>query len=88
MPEHIERNALLADIEKTVIFSGKTGQSSLEIRGANKVISRINTAPTADVVEVVRCRNCEHWNNGDCFRIEMTRADDFCSFGKRKDGIE
>lgn len=27
------------------------------------VVSTIENAPTADVVEVVRCKDCKHWNN-------------------------
>jgi hypothetical protein len=59
--EYIERNALLSDISETVIFSGKPGHTSAEARGAHKVISRIREAPAADVVEVVRCRECRHY---------------------------
>lgn len=52
-------------------------------------------APTADVVEVVRCKNCkhsEHWY-GDkqrCFLWHEDGIDVFetgyCSYGERKDG--
>ena len=38
-----------------------------------------------DVVPVVRCEQCKHWNNGDCYRIELTRPNDYCSYGERKD---
>ena len=31
------------------------------------------------VVPVVRCKDCKHWNNGDCYRIELTRPNDYCS---------
>ena len=58
MAEYIERNALISDISETVIFSGKPGHTSAEMRGANKVIDRIREAPAADVVEVVRCGKC------------------------------
>ena len=37
-----------------------------------------------DVVPVVRCEQCKHWNNGDCYRIELTRPYDYCSYGERK----
>ena len=36
------------------------------------------------VVSVVRCKDCKHWNNGDCYRIELTRPDDYCSYGEQK----
>ena len=44
----------------------------------------LNEVADADVVPVVRCKNCKHWNNGDCYRIELTRPDDYCSYGERR----
>lgn len=49
--------------------------------------------PTADVVEVVRCKDCGHWhgigfaeNAGWCEKKECgTLYNDFCSYGERKD---
>ena len=52
MGEYIERKALLKDISESVVFTVRGDKPSLEIRGANKVIDRIKSAPTADVVEV------------------------------------
>ena len=50
----------------------------------------------ADVVEVVRCRECKHRGTDDCiFHIKGEPADeelllkldnDFCSYGERKEG--
>lgn len=50
----------------------------------------INAIPAADVVEVVRCRDCKHYNAGfECliegYGIECP-ADYFCADGERKDG--
>lgn len=55
MAEYIEREALMKDIEETVLFSVRSGAGLLiaEMRGSNKVIDRIKSAPSADVVEVV-----------------------------------
>ena len=54
MPEYIEQEALLQDISETVLFSARGGAElpTSEMRGANKVIDRIKSAKTADVVEV------------------------------------
>ena len=38
----------------------------------------------ADVVPVVHCKDCKNWNNGDCYRQELTRPNDFCSYAERK----
>ncbi len=42
------------------------------------------TAP--DTEKVVRCKDCRHWNNGDCYRMELSRENDFCSYGEKKEG--
>lgn len=54
MAEYIEREALLKDIGETVLFSVRGGAElpTPEMRGANKVIDRIKSTPTADVVDV------------------------------------
>ena len=46
----------------------------------------IENQPAADVVEVVRCKDCKHWNNGDCYRLELSMPNDFCSYGAKMDG--
>ena len=58
----------------------------------------IDDAPTADVVEVVRCGSCEWWKcnpnttkygvckkaSYDDFEVVM-ESDDFCSYGERRE---
>lgn len=44
----------------------------------------IEIIPAADVVPVVRCKDCKFWDFGDCYRLELSRSDDFCSYGERK----
>lgn len=88
----IYRDALLKDIEESVVFSGQTPNA--EIVGANKVISRIKAAPIAEVVPVVRCKDCQFWQRhtqvnrdyGKCerFGTVTTRCNDFCSLGMKK----
>lgn len=93
MPEYIEREALMQDISETVVFSVRSDAKlpTSEMRGANKVIDRIKSAPTADVVAVVRCRNCKYFNNqfNICKQLSprdyvVMNEDDFCSYGERK----
>ena len=48
----------------------------------------IDTQPTADVVEVVRCRYCKHRDTNECpyDTVNYMLADsDFCSSGERAD---
>lgn len=52
----------------------------------------VRDVPTADVVPVVRCKDCENAQN-ECGGMIICRVykhimwlQDFCSYGKRKDG--
>lgn len=52
---------------------------------------------TADVVEVVRCKDCKHYFDGCCYitarsplfkydvNIHHRKGNDFCSYGERKE---
>lgn len=52
MDDYIKREALLEDIEHSVVFTVRPDVPSAELRGANKIIDRIRSAPAADVAEV------------------------------------
>lgn len=64
----------------------------------NYAMAILQEAPTVDAVEVVRCRNCKYgdWDSKPddamvCMRTKdgfWRSGNDFCSFGKRKDGDE
>ena len=62
-----------------------------QMKGVLKAMSKIDSAPAADVVEVVRCKDCRHLMfsdmYGECSQAHMgiVRPDDFCSYGERKD---
>ena len=48
----------------------------------------IDATPTADVVEVVRCKDCKHRNpcGYKCLRDNLWHDDaDYCSYGERID---
>lgn len=44
--------------------------------------------PAADVVPVVRCKDCTEWDeiSRECSHWYGFRENDFCSYGERKDG--
>ncbi len=50
----------------------------------------IDAIPAADVVPVVRCRDCRSYNKprlGWCsVHLDRENPDDFCSYGVRRDG--
>ena len=58
----------------------------------NKAKQALASVPAADVVPVVRCKDCENAQN-ECGGMIICRVykhimwlQDFCSYGKRKDG--
>lgn len=57
---------------------------------AAKVLREVSDAPAADVTPVVRCRYCRSYNKpktGWCeVHLDREHPDDYCSYGKRKDG--
>lgn len=71
-----------------------------EIGGSKETIkTNLKSLSSADVVEVVRCKDCDFWNKdedvlgGRCDEwsdfengtSRYTGRDDFCSYGERKD---
>lgn len=93
---YIDKDLLLKDIGESVVFSVRDSATSPELRGARKIIDRIENAPTADVVEVVRCKDCRYSREQDkvfgitdykCSKhnVSCLSPYDFCSYGERRD---
>lgn len=49
--------------------------------------SIINEQPTADVVEVVRCKDCRYRfkNKWFCCDVRCLDADNYCNYGERRE---
>lgn len=84
MAEYIEREAAIhAVVER---FWSKQYVSDVELANA------IESVSAADVVEVVRCKDCKHCLPVSMHCIRTTaankypkmKADDFCSYGERR----
>ena len=80
MSEYIEREAIRNELYEA---------DAITMKG----IEILNNFPAADVVEVVRCKGCKHWENGKDYEpycnhfgnmMSDTKADDYCSYGERK----
>ena len=61
----------------------------------NAVLDSIDSQPTIDAVEVVRCRDCKYHEDTHvtgfehCCLYDLTmRYNDFCSYGKREGGAD
>ena len=99
MPEYIEREALLAELEDEIDFvspfynAEQNQYFTMGLRCAYRDAQRFPAA--ADVVEVVRCKDCKYWqDNNDGYphqecrwgNYETPDPDDYCSYGELKDG--
>lgn len=90
MPRYIDADALKKDLEENYVFIGFADL-------LNDIIEVIDTQPTADVVEVVRCKDCKHYQFADnrafgmpvkmCewFGFEDVDDDEFCSRAERRE---
>lgn len=89
--------------ESEAYMSAQTKIENPITLGLNSVVHRkiqqiIADTPTVDAVEVVRCKDCKHWDGHFCEvhsewpdeyntgYLDYTEADDFCSYGERKEG--
>ena len=77
MAEYIEREALIKHIERSF------GEISTPF-----VVKEIKDFPNADVVEVVRCKDCtycsEHYNICHYGVGRDVKPDHYCSYGERR----
>ncbi len=56
--------AIYKDVEPLEIVIYQGGNEDFD-RGAKFILEKLDALPTADVVEVVRCKDCKHWNKTD-----------------------
>nr|DAZ83067.1 MAG TPA: zinc-ribbon protein [Caudoviricetes sp.] len=82
MAEYITKNAAINAAENAPI---ELFQSEWE-----EIEEAINAAPAADVVPVVRCKDCAHLFYTMCAACGFLprNPNDFCSYGVIKDGGE
>lgn len=88
MAEYIDREALLKELYPYDVVDKKTYAINAEA-----IYREIKKAPAADVVEVVRCKDCVNFKRykhkpelGECDLLEADLTDDFfCSHGERKE---
>lgn len=92
MAEYIEREAVVRYIDARIKSYQEVGDriSIISLKFARGAISEI---PAADVVPVVRCKDCKHYKpeEYECGcdfggGLPYVKADDFCSYGDRMDG--
>ena len=96
--EYIEREALDKLIESRRVRGDCKFCAKYEIciaNGINRKGSHLYCweqlkLPTADIVPVVRCKDCKHLMFSDCYGecsrgyMGIVSPDDYCSYGERK----
>ena len=98
MAEYIDRAALMA-FPIRANHCDKEHANGHFINGIETVMEYAEQMPAADVVEVVRCKDCKHYDMGVCLKIysdgavhpeawQSRKPEDFCSYGERKEGTD
>ncbi len=91
----------LIPLQKRIIYAGDVFNSLMAEKrwSATEAADFMKDFRTVDAVEVVRCKDCKHWKLIDSLNPHMecqifyglhdygyiTVADDFCSYGERKE---
>jgi hypothetical protein len=89
MAEYIDRAAAV----KSVLRMRRPENSVAQNRMLSIIQMDMLKLPAADVVPVVRCKDCKYnvgtkkCLNPDSF-FAVPKDDDFCSYGERKEGAE
>lgn len=100
MAEYIEKQKavdLLIELEKEFQqFKPFNGFEHAMYRKLSEAKIAIEKLPAADVVPVLRCKDCKHYDMGVCLKIysdgnvhpaawQSRNPDDYCSYGERKE---
>lgn len=85
MAEYIEREAVLEILNG--LYNHHLTMGNYAADGATQdCIEAVIEAPAADVVEVVRCKDCEFRYTKECPQFILPLDDNgFCSYGERKE---
>ena len=94
MPEYIERETLLNELseeleDESPLYTKE--QNELINTGLRIAMKDVKYSHAADVVEVVRCKDCIHRDKAGLCRAEgqkltIVQDNHFCGKGERKDG--
>lgn len=97
--DYIERESIYRKIKT---HTNPYGKPTLDYKSGVKVLDMIKQEPAADVVEVVRCKDCKYrysydgfdrnrqetYEANDCWRLHEDFGDDgFCSYGERREQL-
>ena len=80
-----------ADEFAKVLWNSLKGYRKVqEICAVKGCILELEEQPAVDAVEVVRCKDCGHYNGKACVTLPCNpivsrKPDDYCSYGRRRD---
>ena len=90
----IDANAIIGNLQEA-LDRNDDKRDYHTYRAFNVVLNKLKNTPTVDAVEVVRCKDCKHFDEhtGKCYLfcdseyiVELeVDSDHFCSYGERKD---
>ena len=92
--EYIEREAALRAVADVQYMMYADEGHKAEYAAVDGVFHTLETVPVADVVEVVRCKDCKHGEVDDldlpntyyCHeRCSWFQSDFYCKYGERRD---
>lgn len=93
MTEYIERDMVIDDIGDLFTICYETlpneyGHHFIVEKELQTHLDFVRKLPAADVVEVVRCKDCKHFEQAECPWDELfvINVNDYCSRGERKGG--
>ena len=96
---YISREAAIEAIEKTdwyhinnkgVLVHGANSNYDIPLYIAEDIHKAIEQLPSADVVEVIRCKDCKHYVPDDfnCLQMDtggwIYKPDGYCSYAERR----
>ena len=96
MAKYVRRDIAISEIQK---FANPDDHEIITVEEVYETaIAAVDCAPAADVVEVVRCKDCKKWTREHTCEefksdrlatggrtVFMTEPIDFCSYGERRD---
>lgn len=94
MPRYIDADLLLNELQEELEFDTPfytEKQNKYVNRGLSIAIRDIKRTPTADVREVVQCKDCKHYYKGIMNRcthlcgLKQVGEFDWCCWGERRD---
>ena len=100
MNRYIDADALMKELQEEIDFETSMyteEQNEYFNMGLKCAIRDVKSQPLADVVEVVRCRDCKHCFEKNAVGVSLlycalnshyTLETNFCSYGERKEQCE